>query len=69
MIILYLLKKFGNFIIILHVYVDDIILARNNELEITKDKDFLKSRFLIKDVGKLKYFLGIKVINIQGVFV
>ncbi|GJZ31859.1 ribonuclease H-like domain-containing protein [Tanacetum coccineum] len=43
------------------VYVDDIIVTGSNILEIEKFKEFLKSRFMIKDLGKLKYFLGIKV--------
>lgn len=35
----------GNSLVILLVYVDDIILTGNNEVEIAKVKDFLKSRF------------------------
>lgn len=54
----------GNSLVILLVYVDDIILTGNNEVEIAKVKDFLKSRFFIKDFGKLKYFLGIEVIDV-----
>ncbi|GKD65458.1 ribonuclease H-like domain-containing protein, partial [Tanacetum coccineum] len=45
------------------VYVDDIILTGNNVSEIDKYKVFLKSKFMIKDLGKLKYFLGIEVID------
>ncbi|GKE39375.1 ribonuclease H-like domain-containing protein, partial [Tanacetum coccineum] len=45
------------------VYVDDIIITGNNVFEIEKFKVFLKSKFMIKDLGKLKYFLGIKVID------
>ncbi|XP_071740182.1 uncharacterized protein [Rutidosis leptorrhynchoides] len=55
---LYTYSKDGIFLILL-VYVDDIILAGNNVLQITKVKDFLKSKFKIKDLGDLKYFLGI----------
>ncbi|GJW27014.1 ribonuclease H-like domain-containing protein, partial [Tanacetum coccineum] len=40
------------------VYVDDIILTGNNVFEIDKYKVFLKSKFMIKDLGKLKYFLA-----------
>lgn len=49
-------------IIILLVYVDDVILSgsKNNELE--KVKMFLKTEFLIKDIGKLRGFLGIEVV-------
>ncbi|GKC16827.1 ribonuclease H-like domain-containing protein [Tanacetum coccineum] len=42
------------------VYVDDINITGNNVSEIDKFKVFLKSQFIIKDLGKLKYFLGIK---------
>ncbi|GJX50521.1 ribonuclease H-like domain-containing protein [Tanacetum coccineum] len=44
------------------VYVDDIIITGNNVTEIEKFKVFLKSKFMIKDLGKLKYFLGIEVV-------
>ncbi|GJR49659.1 ribonuclease H-like domain-containing protein [Tanacetum coccineum] len=47
------------------VYVDDIIITGNNVYEIEKFKVYLKSKFMIKDLGKLKYFLGIKVIDIN----
>ncbi|GKA28268.1 ribonuclease H-like domain-containing protein [Tanacetum coccineum] len=39
------------------VYVDDIIITGNSVSEIEN----LKSKFMIKDLGKLKYFLGIEV--------
>ncbi|GJU71555.1 ribonuclease H-like domain-containing protein [Tanacetum coccineum] len=45
------------------VYVDDIIITGNFFSEIEKFKVFLKSKFMIKDLGKLKYFLGIEVID------
>ncbi|GJQ93956.1 putative RNA-directed DNA polymerase [Tanacetum coccineum] len=51
-------------ILILLVYVDDIIVTGNNIDEINKFKQFLSSKFLIKDLGKLKYFLGIEVVDI-----
>ncbi|GKA10245.1 putative RNA-directed DNA polymerase [Tanacetum coccineum] len=45
------------------VYVDDIIITRNSVSEIEKFKVFLNSKFMLKDLGKLKYFLGIEVID------
>ncbi|GJS67380.1 ribonuclease H-like domain-containing protein, partial [Tanacetum coccineum] len=51
------------------VYVDDIIITSNNVAEIEKFKVFLKSKFMIKDLGKLKYFLGIEVVDTEkGIF-
>ncbi|XP_076914870.1 uncharacterized protein LOC143574026 [Bidens hawaiensis] len=49
--------------IVLLVYVDDIVLTGNSESEIVKIKEFLKTKFMIKDLGELKYFLGIEVIK------
>nr|GEZ34698.1 ribonuclease H-like domain-containing protein [Tanacetum cinerariifolium] len=48
------------------LYVDDIVLTGNNIEEINRFKEFLKSKFLIKDLGKLKYFLGIEVVDIDA---
>ncbi|GJT67854.1 ribonuclease H-like domain-containing protein [Tanacetum coccineum] len=45
------------------VYVDDIMITQNNVYEIEKFKVFLKSKFMIKDLGKPKYFLGIEVVD------
>ncbi|GJS12476.1 ribonuclease H-like domain-containing protein [Tanacetum coccineum] len=45
------------------VYVDDIIITGNNIAEIEKFKIFLKSKFRIKELEKLKYFLGIEVVH------
>nr|GEW29923.1 ribonuclease H-like domain-containing protein [Tanacetum cinerariifolium] len=56
-------KKFGDVFIALLVYVDDIIITGNNLDEINKFKQFLKTKFMIKDLGKLKYFLGIEVLE------
>jgi len=43
------------------VYVDDIILTGNSTDEMAHIKHVLHSNFCIKDLGILKYFLGIKV--------
>ncbi|GJV47871.1 ribonuclease H-like domain-containing protein [Tanacetum coccineum] len=56
-------KSVDNVFIDLLVYVDDIIIAGNSLAEIEKVKQFLKTKFMIKDLGKLKYFLGIKVLD------
>lgn len=43
------------------IYVDDIILAGNNSEFMTKIKEYLDQTFSIKDLGTLKYFLGVEV--------
>jgi len=43
------------------VYVDDVILSGNSPSEITSVKQLLQHKFCIKDLGKLKYFLGLEV--------
>nr|GEX61583.1 ribonuclease H-like domain-containing protein [Tanacetum cinerariifolium] len=51
------------------VYVDDIIITGNSIYEIEKFKVYLMSKFMIKDLVKLKYFLGTEVIDTdKGIF-
>ncbi|RVX14100.1 Retrovirus-related Pol polyprotein from transposon RE1 [Vitis vinifera] len=47
--------------IALLIYVDDVIIASNDLKEIDAVKKFLHESFTIKDLGELKYFLGIEV--------
>nr|GEU46721.1 ribonuclease H-like domain-containing protein [Tanacetum cinerariifolium] len=62
-------KNSYNVFIVLLVYLDDIVMTRNDLNEIEKFKQFLKTKFQIKDLGKLKFFLGIKVLdNKEGIF-
>jgi hypothetical protein len=48
-------------IAILIVYVDDIILTKDDVLEMNRLKTSLSSTFEIKDLGSLRYFLGMEV--------
>ena len=41
--------------------MDEIILTGNDEEEIQKLKGFLAREFEIKDIGGLKYFLGMEI--------
>ena len=43
------------------VYVDDIILTRDDEVELARLKKNLAEKFEIKDLGSLRYFLGMEV--------
>lgn len=57
---LFILSK-DTIVIYLHVYVDDIILTRNNSESLTVLIKVLSSRFAMKDLGSLNYFLGLEV--------
>ncbi|KAL6181251.1 hypothetical protein ACLB2K_047906 [Fragaria x ananassa] len=46
---------------VLLVYVDDVILTGNSLEEIALIKESLSRKFKLKDLGNLKYFLGIEV--------
>ena len=48
-------------IAILIVYVDDIGLTGDDNLEIKRIKDELATEFEMKDLGNLRYFLGMEV--------
>ncbi|GJR49992.1 putative RNA-directed DNA polymerase [Tanacetum coccineum] len=63
------LKQRGNLITCLIIYVDDMIITGNDKEEITKLKKNLFTEFEMKDLGRLKYFLGIEVLRSkQGIF-
>ena len=50
-------------VIALLVYVDDIIMTRDNLEEREVLKQCLAKMFEIKELGRRKYFLGIKVVH------
>ena len=55
---------------VLIVYVDDIILPGDDNVEIYRLKNQLKEEFEVKDLGPLKYFLGIEVVRSkEGIFI
>jgi Reverse transcriptase (RNA-dependent DNA polymerase) len=63
-------KKNSNGTTVVLVYVDDLIITGNNQLEIDCVKRDLKNKFDIKDLGKLKYFFGIKIAHsLKGLFI
>jgi hypothetical protein len=53
--------KTENYEIHILVYVDDLIVAGNNQTEIFSIKEKLMSSFDMKDLGKLKHILGMHV--------
>ena len=52
---------------ILIVFLNDIIMTSNCVKEIKRLKDFLGKEFKIKDLGALKYFLGMEVARSKSV--
>ncbi len=56
-------KKTNHGIIIIVIYVDDLIITRDNDAYIFDLKKLLKQKFEMKDLGELRYFLGIEVIQ------
>lgn len=52
------------------VYVDDLIISGNTSADIASFKDYLSTCFHIKDLGHLRYFLGIEVArNSTGIYI
>ena len=51
----------GSHIAILAVYVDDIVITGDDVEEIKKLKERLGRAFEVKDLGPLRYFLGIEI--------
>lgn len=52
------------------IYVDDLLITGNSFPSIAKFKAYLNSCFSMKDLGPLKYFLGIEVTrNSFGIYV
>ena len=59
---LYVREK-ENGIAIVCIYVDDLIIGGDKEAEIEHVKALMKQEFDMKDLGELRYFLGIEVIR------
>jgi len=56
-------KKTDHGIVVIVIYVDDLIIIGNSDVDIFDLKKFLTQNFEMKDLGELRYFLGIKVIQ------
>lgn len=54
-------KVRGSICLHILVYVDDFIIACNDAVVLQEFKDYLQRCFRMKDLGKLKYFLGFEV--------
>ncbi|KAJ4812579.1 Retroelement pol polyprotein-like [Rhynchospora pubera] len=51
----------GDVFLAILVYVDDLVIAGNDSDAISKFKEYLHGTFHMKDLGALKYFLGLEI--------
>jgi len=56
-------KKTNHGIVVIVIYVDDLIITGDNDVNIFDLKKLLKQKFEMKDLGELRYFFGIEVIQ------
>lgn len=65
---LFILNKGTEYIVLL-VYVDDVIITGTSTTIIQEVKQFINDRFKIKDLGELKFFLGLEIArSADGIF-
>ncbi|CAM8901857.1 unnamed protein product [Rhodiola kirilowii] len=65
---LFTLSLSGEFLVLL-VYVDDVVITGTSSSLIDNVKQFIHDKFRIKDLGLLKYFLGLEVArSTEGIF-
>ncbi|KAL5567779.1 hypothetical protein UlMin_024354 [Ulmus minor] len=63
-------KSSADLFIAVLVYVDDIIIASNDAHAISDLKDSLKRSFKLKDLGDLRFFLGLEIArSVKGILV
>jgi hypothetical protein len=56
-------KKTDHGIVVIVIYVDDLIIIGDSDVDIFYLKKLLKQKFEMKDLGELRYFLGIEVVQ------
>lgn len=62
-------KAKGEDILIVSIYVDDLIYTSSSDTMLEAFKSSMKNEFAMTDLGKMKYFLGVKVIqDSHGIF-
>jgi len=59
----------NDILLVVLVYIDDLVVVGNNDTVIQCFKGYLNQCFRMKDLGRLKYFLGIEVAHSpNGIF-
>ncbi|XP_059301951.1 uncharacterized mitochondrial protein AtMg00810-like [Lycium ferocissimum] len=56
-----LTKRSGGELVMILIYVDDLLLTGNSKELVNQAREDLQKSFKIKDLGELKFFLGIEV--------
>uniref|UniRef100_A0A803P4N1 CCHC-type domain-containing protein n=1 Tax=Cannabis sativa TaxID=3483 RepID=A0A803P4N1_CANSA len=55
------IKRTNTFFLSILIYVDDIIVASNNDFAISHFKTYLHGKFKLKDLGTIRFFLGLEI--------
>lgn len=62
-------KNSNQGIVVILIYVDDLVITENDQVGMEHLKQHLGKEFDIKDLGNLKYFLGIEIArSLKGLF-
>jgi hypothetical protein len=60
----------GGKLLVVSVYVDDLIFTGNDEAMFESFKSSMKQEFDMSDLGRMKYFLGVEVVqSSKGIFI
>lgn len=63
-------KVRGANVLIVSIYVDDLIYLGNDAEMLKKFKESMKKEFAMTDLGRMKYFLGVEVVqDDKGIFI
>ena len=63
-------REEGGKMLLVSIYVDDLIFTGNDETMFEIFKKSMKQEFDMSDLGKMKYFLGVEVLqNSKGIFI
>lgn len=53
--------------VIITIYIDDLIIAVDSNVEVENIKSLLQPKFEMKDLGELRCFLGIQAMRMHEV--